>query len=191
MMEQSAELRAIKFSIEKNKSLDLVKFFQEIKNMVATVLSINFEVLLMDNLMISRKDLSQVLSAVFKSKLVSKMHLLKKIETRSNSKGISASDLAVVLISDMVKSRLKKEKLENKERIDFGEFWAKNSKNSTRKVGKDSEGKDLVLKFNNGDNEFVGDNDIDITMGLTGTKGIGYSSGKKKKGGKDYKEMIV
>lgn len=191
MMEQSAELRAIKFSIEKNKSLDLVKFFQDIKNMIATVLSINFEVLLMDNLMISRKDLSQVLSAIYKQKLVSKMHLLKKIESRSNSKGISASDLAVVLISDMVKSRVKKEKLENKERINFGEFWMKKTSSSSGRVVKNSQGQDLVLKFNDGDNEFIGEDDIDISMGLTGTKGAGYSNRNKKKRGKDYKEMIV
>jgi len=58
LMESSAELRSIKFSVEKNESLDLVKFFQHIKNMFAIVLSINFEVLVMDNLTVSSDLLS-------------------------------------------------------------------------------------------------------------------------------------
>jgi hypothetical protein len=57
-MESSAELRAIRFSVEKNEGLDLIKFFQHIKNMIAIVLSINFEVLVMDNLTITPDNLS-------------------------------------------------------------------------------------------------------------------------------------
>jgi hypothetical protein len=65
LMESSAELRAIRFSVEKNEGLDLIKFFQHVKNMIATVLSINFEVLVMDILSISADNLSQVFSAVY------------------------------------------------------------------------------------------------------------------------------
>lgn len=73
--------------------------------MVAIVLSINFEVLVMDNLTVSPDLLSQVFSAVYEKKMIKKMHLLDRVSQRANKKGIIASELAVVMISDFVKER--------------------------------------------------------------------------------------
>lgn len=187
-MEKSPELRAIKYSIEKSKNLDLVKFFQNVKNMVATVLSINFEVLIMDNLVISRKDLSQVMSAIFKQKLVKKMYLLKKIDQRSSPKGIVSSELAVVLISDMVRGRIKKEKLANKEKIDFAEFWSKGGGKSKSLGG--SGQKKISLKFNEGDDQFLGADEGASSVGLSDKKTSKFYSEKKKKK-KNYKKLIM
>jgi hypothetical protein len=125
LMESSAELRALRFSVEKNEALDLIRFFQHVKNMIATVLSINFEVLVMDNLNISPDNLSQVFSAVYEKQMIKKMHLLNRVSSRANKKGIIASELTVVMISDFVKERQKKTELENKPKINFAEFFPK------------------------------------------------------------------
>ena len=183
-METSAELRAIRYSVEKSKELDLIIFFQHIKNMIATVLSINFEILIMDNLNISPVDLSQVFSAIYGKRLIKKMHLLNRVSNRSNKKGIIASELAVVIISDFVKERQKKDDLANKPRINFAEFYPVelDSKNNSKREDR------IQLKFEEKDDQFVR-NDASLSPGRIQTE---ISSKKKKRNRKKlHKELLV
>lgn len=184
-MEASAELRAIRFSIEKSESLDLVKFFQHVKNMIATVLSINFEILVMDNLTIDPIDLSQVFTAIYEKKAISKIHLLDRISTRAGKKGIIASELSVVLISDFVKERRKKNALSNKPKIDFSEFFPKNNRGNTpKKINVPK------LNFNREDQENEEQNQQKRELTSAEKIKMGFISKKKRKR-KGHKELLV
>jgi hypothetical protein len=69
---------------------------------------------------------------------------------RSNKKGIIASELCVVLISDFVKERQKKDRISsNKNKVDFAEFFPKSSQNMTPTR------KTVELKFDDNDDRFV------------------------------------
>lgn len=182
-MESSAELRAIRFSIEKCENLDLVKFFQHIKNMIATVLSINFEVLVMDNLVIDPNELSQIFSAIYEKKVIKKMYLLNRISSRADKEGIIASELCVVLISDYVKEKRKKEVLMNKPKVNFAEFFPK------KKSPYSSPKKEILqLNFEGEDQE----NFVQNRQRLTSAEKIRMGLvAKKKSKRKGHKELLV
>jgi len=153
--------------------------------MIATVLSINFEILVMDNLKINSSDLAQVLQSIYEKELIKKLHLLKKVETRSNRSGILASELAVVLVSDMVKSRQKKEKLMDKERINFAEFCPNKQILDMEEEGKRKK-KSLVFEEKN--ERFI--EQMGNSFSLSPTKKRKTQSEKKPKK-KMHKELLV
>jgi hypothetical protein len=139
----------------------------------------------MDNLKINSRDLALVLKAIYGKELIKKMHLLKKVETRSNKNGIYASELAVVLISDMVKSRQKKEKLMEKPRINFAEFCP--SKELLRKE-EESSVKKKTLVFEEKNDRFI--DNMDNSFSLSPTKKRKTQSERKPKK-KRHKELLV
>lgn len=108
-LEKSAELRAIRFTLEKSKGKDLVDFLLKTKEMVAAILSLNWSSFYMDEQFIEPVDLSQVFSAVYDGKAVGKMHLLASIQNRCDSRGICSGEFAVMLLVDFVKTREKEE----------------------------------------------------------------------------------
>jgi len=122
-LKDSAELRTIKYVIERNEKLDLIKFFQHVKNMLATVCSIS-EILMMDNLTVMIEDLSQVLTAIYGGDLIKKVHLLTPIKARSRDSGIISSELCIILISDYVQQRENKFMMDSRPKVDFAEFFA-------------------------------------------------------------------
>jgi hypothetical protein len=185
LMESSAELRAIRFSVEKNENLDLIRFFQHIKNMVATVLSINFEVLVMDNLNISPDNLSQVFSTVYEKNVIKKMHLLNRVSSRANKKGIIAAELTVVMISDFVKERQKKRDLANKPKINFAEFFPQEAHLFASDSAKKSKPK---LLFDNTENEEFITHDFDQMKDSKKRSNFNQTKKTKKK---VHRELLV
>lgn len=123
-MESSAELRSIRFAIEKSVDLDIVRFFQHCKSMIATIYSANVQTLVMDKLNIDPDDLSQILSAIYERKVIKKMYLIKKISLRANDNGLIASELCVVLIHDFVREKRKKKDFMDRNDLKFAEFYA-------------------------------------------------------------------
>ena len=118
-LERSAELRAIRFALEKSKGKDVIEFLVKIKEMVIAILSLNWDTFFMDEQFIEPVDLSQIFSAVYDGKSVSKMHLLSSIQNRCDTKGISAGEFAAMLLVDFVKTR-EKEELGSPKRSDKG-----------------------------------------------------------------------
>lgn len=108
-LERSAELRAIRFALEKSKGKDVIEFLVKIKEMVIAILSLNWDTFFMDEQFIEPVDLSQIFSAVYDGKSVTKMHLLSSIQNRCDTKGISAGEFAAMLLVDFVKTREKEE----------------------------------------------------------------------------------
>lgn len=104
-LERSAELKAVRFALEKSKGKDLVEFLVKIKEMVAAILSLNWLAFFMDEQTIEPVDLSQIFSAVYDGRAVSKMHLLASIQNRCDSRGICAGEFAAMLLVDFVKTR--------------------------------------------------------------------------------------
>lgn len=108
-MEKSAELRAVRYALEKSKGKDVIEFLLKIKEMVVAILSLNWQTFFMDDQIIEPVDLSQLFSAIYDGKSVGKMHLLASIQNRCDSKGISAGEFAAMLLVDFIKSREKEE----------------------------------------------------------------------------------
>ena len=50
LIDKSAELRAIKFAVEKSRGKDAIDFFVRIKDMIGAVLAIKTEFMIMDNI---------------------------------------------------------------------------------------------------------------------------------------------
>ena len=108
-LDRSAELRAIRFALEKSKGKDLIEFLVKIKEMVAAILSLNIQTFFMDEQYIQPVDLSQIFSGVYDGKSVGKMHLLASIQNRCDTRGISAGEFSAMLLVDFVKTREKDE----------------------------------------------------------------------------------
>lgn len=106
-LDKSPELRAIRFALEKSEGKDVVEFFQLIREMVTMIVAAGSNETTLDSLYIEPADLAQIFSAVFETKMVSKMHLLVALQNRCDAKGISAGDFAAILLVDFVKAREK------------------------------------------------------------------------------------
>lgn len=113
LLDTSSELRAIRFALEKARGKDAIDLFLHIKDTVATVLSIGAEDLVMDNVWIQPQDLAQILSSVFDSQAVSKMHLLSALQNRCDTRGICSGEFAAILLVDFVKTREKEDLARN------------------------------------------------------------------------------
>lgn len=101
----SCELRSIKYVIEKSVKFDLLAFFTRTKQMIAATESVSPEVLLLDQVFVPLKELTQVLAAIFQKMLVKKTHLLTLLQSRSKDRGLVAADICAILIVDFVKCR--------------------------------------------------------------------------------------
>lgn len=101
----SCELRSIKYAIEKTYRFDLIGFFVRTKQMIATTESVSPEVLLLDQVWVPLKELTQVLASIFQKMLVKKTHLLTLLQSRSKDNGLVAADICAILMVDFVKCR--------------------------------------------------------------------------------------
>lgn len=108
-LEDSAELRAIRFSLEKSKGKDAIDFLMRIKDMIAATLSVNASTMVMDENWIEPIHLSQIFSAIYEDKTVTKMYLLSNVKLRSDERGIGSGDFAAMLLVDFIRSREKEE----------------------------------------------------------------------------------
>lgn len=104
-LERSAELRAVRFALEKARGKDLVEFLLKVKEMTAAILSLPVASFFMDAVSVQPIDLAQIFSAVYDGRAVSKMHLLASIQNRCDSNGICAGEFAAMLLVDFVKTR--------------------------------------------------------------------------------------
>lgn len=85
--------------------MDLVQFLQRVKTMIARVESIPAEVLLLDQVTVTTKNLMQVMSSIYGKAVVKKTHLLTLIQAKSKDSGIAAADICAILVVDFVKCR--------------------------------------------------------------------------------------
>ena len=130
LIEKSAELRAIKFAVEKSHGKDAIDFFVRIKDMVGAVLAIKSEQMIMDNVHIQTSELAQIMSAVYENKMIQKMHLMTAVQSRCDQSGICSGDFAAVLLVDFVKSREKDDHNQTrvKEKLAIAKASSTNSK---------------------------------------------------------------
>ena len=101
----SSELRSIKYSVEKSHGMDLVQFLQRVKTMIARVESIPAEVLMLDQVVVTTKNLMQVMGSIYGKAVVKKTHLLTLIQAKSKDAGIAGADICAILVVDFVKCR--------------------------------------------------------------------------------------
>ena len=140
-LDKSAELRAIRFALEKSRGKDVIEFLLKTKEMISTTLSLNWGSFFMDEQHIEPGDLSQIFSAIYDGKSVSKTHLLAGIQNRCDLKGISAGELAAMLLVDFMKAREKEELGSPKRKEQGGETHGRTKEKFALSYGgRDSEG---------------------------------------------------
>lgn len=101
----SSELRSIKYTIEKTSGMDLVQFLQRVKTMIARIESIPADVLMLDQVSVTTKNLMQVMGSIYGKGVVKKTHLLTLIQAKSRDSGVVGADICAILIVDFVKCR--------------------------------------------------------------------------------------
>ena len=160
--------------------------------MTATVFSINFELLILDNLWIEPQDLSQLLGAIYEKEMMKKIHLLKKIEEFSSERGIKGSDLAYILLQDFIEVKEKNEKIKSRPREKFDEFFGTASPKKKVLNFEDKDEEDHFIQ-NDKKTDFIptGQRSIPNSQRYSPSKKSGSKQKKKQSKKKTRKELLM